>query len=213
MLFYLLVAASLVLPRKARVPFIACALFALVLLGLIAHPSGVLTFYTNPIMLEFLLGIVIGVMFRPAKANQRASFALCLSGLVLFVSLGTFETDQNRFLTWGIPLAICAAGAINMSLPHRNVVLLGLGLVGDASYSIYLTQFIVIPPAAMLMAHVLRHMNMLLGSLTFAAGVVGLAVLAGIGTYYLIEKPMLRASSRLLTGKRRTDTRAAVPEW
>jgi len=55
MLFYLLVAASLALPRKARVPLIACALFSLVLLGLIAHPSGVLSFYTNPITLEFLL--------------------------------------------------------------------------------------------------------------------------------------------------------------
>jgi exopolysaccharide production protein ExoZ len=213
MFFYLLVAASLALPRKARVPFIAGALFALVLLGLIAHPAGVLSFYTNPIILEFLFGIVIGVLFRPANPNQRVHLALCLIGLVVFVSVGPFEVEQNRVLTWGLPLAICAAGAINLSLPHRNTVLRGLRLIGDASYSLYLTQFIVIPPAAMLMGPVLRHTNMFLGGLAFASGVAGLAVLAGIGSYYLLEKPLLRASSRLLASKRRTDTRAVVPEW
>jgi exopolysaccharide production protein ExoZ len=213
MLFYLFVAASLALHRKVRGWFIACALFGLVLLGLIAHPSGVLSFYTNPIILEFLFGMVIGVMFGTTKRNQRVHFSLCLIGLVLFISVGTLEVEQNRVVTWGVPLAICAAGAINLSVPHRNVVVLGLQVIGDASYSIYLTQFIVIPPATMLMAHVLRHMNMSLGSLTFASGVAGTSVLVGIGTYYLIEKPMLRASSRLLAGKRRPDTRAVVPEW
>jgi exopolysaccharide production protein ExoZ len=213
MLFYFFVAASLAMARAWRAVFIGGALFALTLLGLLVHSSGVLSFYTNPIILEFLFGVVIGMTFQPTQQNKGAHYALCLIGLALFISVGTLEVEQSRVFTWGLPLAIFAFGAINISLPSRNRVVHGLRVIGDASYSIYLTQFIALPPVAMLMAHVLPHMNMILGSLTFALGVVAACVVIGVGTYYFIEKPLLRASTELLARKHRSDRHSTVPEW
>jgi peptidoglycan/LPS O-acetylase OafA/YrhL len=75
-------------------------------------------------------------------------------------------------------------------------------MVGDASYSIYLTQFLVLPPTATALGHALGHGSGTLGRWVFVAGLVAAALAAGIATYYILERPMLRASRGLLAGRR-----------
>jgi exopolysaccharide production protein ExoZ len=213
MLFYLLVGCALALRRSFRVPFIGGALVVAVLAGRVLQPTGLLAFYTNSILLEFLLGLLIGMAFDPGHRTRALDYVLCVAGLGLFVFVGPYETESNRLLTWGLPLALFALGAINIALPRRNVIVRSLGLIGDASYSIYLTQFIVLPPAALLLAHVLPDLHGVLPSFVFVVAVIVVAVLVGITSFYLLEKPMLRASTGLLARKQRSAARPTVAEW
>jgi exopolysaccharide production protein ExoZ len=213
MFFYLLVGCALLLRRSFRVPFIGGALLVAVVAGLLLQPTGILAFYTNSILLEFLLGLLIGMAFDPGHRTRGLDYALCLAGLGLFVLVGPYETEANRLLTWGLPLALAAVGAINIAMPRTNGLVRKLGLIGDASYSIYLTQFIVLPPTAMLLARVLPDLHGVFASFVFVVAVIAVAVLVGIASYSVLEKPMLRASTSLLTRNQRNAARPTVAEW
>jgi exopolysaccharide production protein ExoZ len=212
MFFYLLVGAALLLPRRFRVSAIAAALIVAVLIGFIGH-SGILSFYTNPILLEFLLGLLIGLAFDPRQPTRASHYVVCLAGIALFAWTGRHEDEGNRLLTWGLPLALAAFGAINISLPRANVLVRTLSTLGDASYSIYLSQFIVLPAAALVMARLLPALQGPIAATCFVVGVIGIAVLAGVATYYLVEKPMLRASTGLLARNQRSAARPTVAQW
>ena len=200
-LFYLVVAASLRLRAPWRGPLIAAVLVGLASWGMLLHPGHLLSFYTNPIVLEFLLGAAIGMSFKSGWPGPKLAGGLTLVGLALFLALGGLGTEANRVLTWGLPLAVLVLGAVNLPLPSGSRIIRWAIVVGDASYSIYLTQFLVLPPTATALGHVLEHGSGPLGRWVFAAGLVAAALAAGVATYYILEQPMLRASKGLLTGR------------
>ena len=204
MFFYVLVGGALLLRRSFRLPFIGGALLALVLAGQFFQPPGIARFYANPIVLEFVLGLLIGMAFDPARRTRAGDYAACLVGLVAFVAIGPLETEANRLLTWGLPLALAAYGAINIALPRENRVVQGLEVVGDASYSIYLTQFLALPAAAGVFARVMSDLNGWVACVAFVVGTSSVAVLTGIACFYWVEKPMLRRKQRV---------RRTVAEW
>lgn len=213
MLFYVLVGCALLLRRPFRVPFIGGVLGVAVVAGLLLRPVGLPAFYTNSIQLEFLLGLLIGMAFDPGHRTRGLDYVLCFAGLGLFVWAGPYETDTNRLFTWGLPLAVAALGAINISLPRANPVVRALSSIGDASYSLYLTQFIVLPPAALVLARVLPDLHGVLAGTAFVVGIIGTAVLAGLASFHFLEKPMLRASTGLLTRNQRSSARPTVAQW
>jgi exopolysaccharide production protein ExoZ len=193
-LFYLVVAASLPLHKAWRGPLIAAVLVGLALGGILLHPGGLLAFYANPIVLEFLFGIAIGASRESLRPGPKLSAAVLSAGIVLFISAGRLATDENRALMWGLPLAVVVLAAVNIQLPRGSRVLRWLLVIGDASYSIYLTQFLVLPPAGLILWHVLGAANGMLRNGLFAAGLLAAAIGVGVATYYCFEKPILRAS-------------------
>lgn len=211
MFFYVLVGGSLLLKRSFRIPFIGGVLAAIVLAGLVFAPGGIAGFYANPIVLEFVLGLLIGMAFDHGHRTSRLDYTACVGGLVTFVLIGQWETEANRLLTWGLPLALAAYGAINISLPRANPVVRVLEIIGDASYSIYLTQFLALPAATVVFARALPKLDGLLTCTAFVVGTSSVAVLVGIATFYWVEKPMLRASNEIFSRNQRA--RRAVAEW
>ena len=201
-LFYLVIAASLSLRKPWRAPLIAVVLVGLVSWGMLLHPTQLLSFYTDPIVLEFLLGALIGMSFETLRPEPKVAGGLALVGLALFLALGRLGSDGNRVLTWGLPLAALVLGVVNLPVPRESRIMRWGIALGDASYSIYLTQFLVLPAAGLIIGHLLGHVRRPLEDCVFVAGLVAAALAAGVGTYYIVERPLLHASKGLLAATR-----------
>jgi exopolysaccharide production protein ExoZ len=202
--FYLLVALSLYVERKWRALLVCSSLAGLVAIGLIAQPHSLPAFYTDPILLDFLYGTLIGVLYTSKiEIGRGAAIALLCAGIAFFALLGPMSTNESRALLWGIPMACVFAGCVNLPafLPNRPFALLG-----DASYSIYLTQFCTIGPAVRLLKPLASEdLHIAVG-----AGIALLAVAIGVLTYYLVERPLIRIGRRHLSRQPHPATRSGM---
>jgi exopolysaccharide production protein ExoZ len=176
-LFYVVIAASLSLRKPWRAPLIAVVLVGLASWGMLLHPTQFLSFYTDPIVLEFLLGAAIGMSFETLRPGPKVAGGLALVGLAL---------------------AVLVLGVVNLPVPRDSRIMRWGIALGDASYSIYLTQFLVLPAAGLIIGHLLGHVRRPLEDCVFVAGLVAAALAAGVGTYYIVERPLLHASKGLL---------------
>ena len=200
-LFYGVVAISLALRKKWRLPFCAALLVGLSLCHPLVRPEQTLAFYTDPILLEFLFGLILGA--TRVQLNPALALTAVICGAGLFLAVGPWATDDNRTLMWGVPLTLLALGvikapAIVFSTSERVWVALG-----DASYSLYLTQFLVLPPAAVLASRTLAsvHTAPPVYGVLFVTALVAVGLTAGLLTYRLIEQPILKLSKRLLSNR------------
>lgn len=194
MLFYAVVTLSLLLTRSRRLPLIATVLVALPLAGWLLKPAGVLEFYTEPILLEFLFGVLIGQWFaRGGEIRSGASLALMLVALLAFFTVGLLGNEHNRLWSWGVPLALLVVGALGAPGLAQGAVRNFSKLLGDASYSLYLVQFIVLSPAAKILGKLSQSLALPWGGVLLVVGLIAVAVAAGLLCYLLIERPIQRA--------------------
>jgi exopolysaccharide production protein ExoZ len=195
MFFYAVVTVSLFLPRFRRIQFIGVILAGLPFIGAFLKPTGIAAFYTDPILLEFFYGIILGTQFTLGREQgPRASWAMISGGVVLLFTVGLFGNDHNRGILWAIPLALVVQGALHAPALAQGAIRAGSKLLGDASYSLYLTQFVVLPPSAMVMSKLVGSLPLAVAVPVFVGGLVLLAVAGGIAAYFLAERPILRAA-------------------
>ncbi len=142
MFFYLIFAFSLFFSGRRQVWFVLTVMFSLVFVGIIFNFTGILNFYSDAILLEFCVGVLIGKAYLSQKFNQTS---IAYLGLVfsLFFFLLTCEFDWHRVLYSGIPASFVVLSAL--ALPtFKGKLNSFLSLIGDASYSIYLSHFFTI---------------------------------------------------------------------
>jgi exopolysaccharide production protein ExoZ len=70
--------------------------------------------YTDPIILEFVLGMSIAANLHRLSAGV-GTFLLGV-GIVTLVAVELFEWQQFRLLTWGVPAVCIVAGAIALEM-------------------------------------------------------------------------------------------------
>lgn len=183
MLFY--VAAAIALRHGVRPMLVA---FALCLLAFQIWPTPLLSFLGNPMILEFLAGVLIARLPR-----SEAGGALLPLGILLFVlsdaalfkdppSAIDASVSIDRVIAWGVPAALVVYGALCL---ERFAKIRPLVLIGDASYTIYLS-------------HLLLSLMSLLWWIE-----APLLILIGVALYLLIEKPLLAAKSGVRDRERR----------
>jgi exopolysaccharide production protein ExoZ len=208
MFFYALFAAALTLrPRRG----LGAVIFALVLLTFAGRfwltadctskPCEFAEFYTEPIILYFAGGIILGAIrvylqrrnrLFAVTADNGLGMAIALAGIyVVYASLAAPST-----LTYIVGILFCVSATALCALLEDNS---GLGrlrfmflLVGEASYSIYMTHSMFIDPASRLWTNALGGKWM---GFYLAAMIVGTSLL-GMLVYRCVEKPMLRALKR-----------------
>jgi exopolysaccharide production protein ExoZ len=191
MFFYAVVTVSLYLKYSRRIPFIAVILAGLTLAGSLFHPTGFLAFYTHPILMEFLYGVALGAFFTTGRPQGKGvSIALMILGVLAFFTFGLAGDDNNRAVYWALPLALLVQGALHAPALAQGRLRQFSKLLGDASYSLYLTQFIVLPPSAVVLGRLLQPVPQPWAGALFVAGLVLLAVIGGVATYYLVERPI-----------------------
>ena len=151
MAFYLVFAACLVLPRKFAVPACVAALLAVVAAGSVAHglphrPSNMFEFWTNPIILLFPAGMLIASIKEregPVR-NSAMLFAPVLVTLIgtMFLLKVTSPLPQIwHLITWIVCMVYVAATALlGRDAAKDTPINRSLIILGDASYSTYLTH-------------------------------------------------------------------------
>lgn len=213
MFFYAVFACGLFLCRRHRALFVCTVLGALVTLGLWSHPSGPIGLtFTSPLLIEFMFGCLLGVIYE-RKAAPRAAIALFLlivgfGQLLNAETLSAADLSSGRFFNWGLPAFLIVTGALGLEplLKHLRVP----ALLGDASYSIYLTHGLALA--------MVKNVFLLLGASSGSAamsvftltGCVA-SVLIGIAVFHFVEKPLTAGCRNLIAKLPHKPAIAALP--
>jgi exopolysaccharide production protein ExoZ len=199
--FYSLFAIALAINASGRVALTSLALIALTIVGF-AWPNVknvAFEFYTNPILLEFVFGMIIGQMVVVGTSVRR-----CTSiGQILFGVAGLLVANQywpisrlssERFLVWGLPAALLVAGSIFLELRKNTKPLRPLVMLGNSSYAIYITHFIALGPVIKACKLVGLSPGFLLTFIGFAA-----TTATGVLFHFVIERRLIT----FFSGRRR----------
>jgi len=211
MFFYLLFAFGLAL--KNYILGLLCVVVILVLLvasGLVFQPSSVIpTFYCNPMMLEFALGMGVGLWVEraPDAASPIARCCLLLSllGLPLIVIGPVVWPHTPSLFTAGIPAAILVTGAVLLERWGWFVQTRWIMAVGDASYIFYLSHPYFTEAAERICK---SYKPTGLVSLIIIALTLAIVVLTALLLHRTVERPLSRLARGILLTER-LEVRAA----
>jgi peptidoglycan/LPS O-acetylase OafA/YrhL len=191
------------LPLRWASAVLLAALAALVIVGQLAAPlPEPFAFWTNPILLEFAFGVMIGVMcVSGIRLRRWARAGLAATGLGTLLLVAAFPElirSLPRPLVYGFPAAlIVAAAALTASGSGRDSLLARFGAAaGDASFALYLLHPFVIRTTRVIFwqTGLAAH----LGPVAFVAIALATSFSVALISYRWLEKPLTRHIRRLL---------------
>lgn len=206
-LFYLTILTRV----RMKVLVLTGMIVLLVAAGYFLKPKDIrLGFATNAMLLEFLFGTILGQLYlRFSKIPAAVSILLLLIGIGGFISpvfynygdTGNASNTINgtvslqRALLWGLPSGCLMAGCLFLERDDKLKAIWNnrlFRLIGDASYSIFLTHATLFT----LLTIVYHKVNyLLLPDLSILLQFV-LALGFGIAFYRWVEKPYFKWGSR-----------------
>ena len=199
MFFYVVFAITLLLPRLRGLQLIFLVFGGLIVTGVVLPPSDpAFGFFTNWLLLDFLLGLAIAAWSLSGRrlSSLTVSIALLIAVGCLAVTIFVPPPEEGplRFVAWGIPAALVVLAMRNVVIPDGAFARLAT-MLGDASYSIYLSQFFALPAWARVMRVAGAQ------AVPFDLNVMLLTVLVTVTGFYgwlLIERPIGRLARSLL---------------
>lgn len=222
MYFYFVLAIALLLPKPAFVPVLALWSLSPLALAMLPQTNPYLGLATSPLLLEFVLGAVVGGLF--VRRRLWASRELTILGTAGVLAVATAILDgHDPFLgngwvevcTIGLAFALLVYGLAGLESQGGFVFGQGLVGLGNSSYSLYLTHVGVFKLLTLVLSQFSLAglaMQIISVPVAFAAAVVG-----GLLYYVAVEKPLLRAlhGRRAIADKEasETSTRVARLVW
>jgi exopolysaccharide production protein ExoZ len=209
MFFYFIFGALLFLPRY-RLVLLPVSLSILVLLGsLFESDNALIKTYTNNLLLEFVIGVFIAKLFLDGRLSAKPmslSLLLCLLGLVSLFATNSINLENlTRFFYWGIPSALIVVAALMFEnsrvLPRLNI----MHLLGDASYSIYLSHLFILPIVRKLWLKVIIVQPTIDQIISYVLLCILISSIIGIIIHKLIEKPMTKYLRESIIRKKTPD--------
>lgn len=205
--FYLLFFALILGNVKRKTIYLPSIILVLIGIGQLIQPYDLrLQFITNPIMLEFVLGVIICQLYlNNIKIPAWVAAASLVAGMICYALLIRFgfgnvwyyeytingKISLHKFLIWGIPSSAIVFGCIFL---EKNGYLSRLfsnrlsQLLGDASYSIYLIHIIILN---ILTTVYIKTNFFWQGDIMIWLQLIVTTAVA-IAFYQLVEKPLLR---------------------
>lgn len=185
MFFYLMFALFVPFNPKVRILGITLLFVLLIGLGLVfPGESAIYRTYTNPLLVEFLFGVGVAILYKynflPGRKTAYGFIVAGYSALIL--------TDESvRCLTKGLPATTVLLGGL---VALQSVESKALKLIGDASYSIYLTHFFSFGLVTAVGNRLVNHTGSILYSVYYFITAVVVSVCAGIAVYKVVEIPI-----------------------
>ena len=208
MFFYLVFAASLAF--RQPLIFLASALAMLVAAGYLLGPfsNPIAKTYSDPILLEFVAGALIG--HRWTAGRLRLPLSISIMAIVLgFALLVLRDSPPLGSFTQLLGAVFVVYGSLNVYLLRwHNGLLLALG---DASYSIYLTHIISLGAWRWIWAKTHPTAPDLPTAALFMLTAMIFCAIVGWISYRWIETPLLSRSKALL-GNRKSTKASVVSE-
>lgn len=186
MFFYLLFCASLFAKRPLII--VTSLIVVMMICGLLLNSqrSAVFKTYTDPMMLEFVIGMWIGRHYLKNGLGRKLSWLLPI-GVVGLLSLPMID---DKYLIYGRILLSSTILIGTVSLAGLNKKINILKSLGDASYSIYLSHSIV---SLDLSARIFSKIH-ITGGVQFLSWIifaVSISWVIGYMMYFFFEQPML----------------------
>jgi exopolysaccharide production protein ExoZ len=199
MFFYVVFAISMFVNYSKRVLVTCTFLLLLVMIGsfnVIPLPPEI-QFYCRDIVLEFAAGMLLCHAYRAGKLQGNILIGASILTLGVFALIVNMSPDLNTFraIKLGIPAIAIVAGLLcfENSLPKLQWPL----LLGNVSYSIYLSHIMVIAILRYLYPRFGIPTEGLMSTLGFVLTSLIIISLCGIISYLLIEKPLLNLCRRV----------------
>jgi len=193
-LFYALFAGGLMVAERRRFAVVGAVLAVLVMAGLLLRPSQpAAAAYTSPLLLEFVAGMALAILWRrgtlPGAAIGRV---LLVTGVLalLGLELGRVYSEAWRPLLWGVPAVLIVGGALSADFAGWPI----LDRLGAASYSLYLVH----PPLVGAVLSATKRLPMLASGGICLLAVIGLGLLC----HRFVERPMTERLRRLIDHRR-----------
>jgi len=203
MYFYVIFAVSLIMGRGKALPFIALVFLGSVFLSFIYAP-GIPFFIqiTNPILLEFLLGVFVAHYYlkNPSVNTYLGRFlgVFGLSILLTVIILFRPEAELFRFLLWGPASALILFSSLYVfsdEILKKVSILIALG---NASYSIYLIQVFTLPAISLGFRYIEQAAELEFGFVTMLVTSTFLTLVVGYIFFVLIERPITQQLRNLI---------------
>jgi len=208
MFFYSVFAVALLARRRvAVVAVVSLFLVSFILLGPASDATSTGTaaplrysfaFFSDSIVLEFVYGMVIALVFR---AGIRLSISATITLLLLAVAWYVAPLPaMPRPFSFGVPAALVVAGMSLSSMPRPRlpVIIATMLFLGDISYALYLTHdlsYTFIEWIADRLA-----INPVAHTLLYASLMGALALLVASATYLLFERPTTKFLQKRISG-------------
>ena len=198
MLFY--VAVTFALVSRRAVPILLLA-FAAAWIGRVHLGWPVLRFLGNPIILDFLFGVLIAARWKPARVRPlwHGGSMLLLGFAALYVFCLPAGQENARFVMdateslprvfrWGIPAALIVSGALALEPHLKKDWADPLVFLGDASYAVYLIHWPLLVIVSWLLVGAGARQNFWLVPPLFLLGIA-----AGVAAHRFVERPLAQA--------------------
>ena len=210
MMFYAVFALGMPFRRSGLV-LVVGGLIGLVVLGTIVDLPQPLRFWSAPILLEFVMGIGLGLAYRRGlrlTRVQAVAAVLIAAAMIVGGTLAGFNAVPNvpehfpRWIAWGAPCALVFAGTVLRAGPPlapRPWVL----RLGASSYAIYLVHPLVLIAMRPLLPRCAALMGEPLGSLLYLLLAVVMVGSIAMALHAGFEKPLMRRLSPGLPRRRR----------
>lgn len=196
MMFYVLFAIFIGQGRTRCIILVTAALGAIIGAGLVLQPSQVaLRFWTQPISIEFAVGMWIAHLHLVGKLRLPALIRVSIAiGAIAFLAANPIATlhaptTPNGFaraLGWGAPAALLLVAAVAGPWQWRGWLERCFVLIGDASYSLYLTH----PFWILLLTRGLGKMQLHLSAWEFAGLAFFGSIAVAVGAHLICERPV-----------------------
>jgi peptidoglycan/LPS O-acetylase OafA/YrhL len=205
MFFYAVFAICIMLPRRRALAAVTLLLgSAMAVHSLVPPWATALVFWTDRVLLEFLLGMAVAVLAaRQVSLPIPFRIGLLLTAMFSLITAHASGVPSGPLIT-GVPMSLVLAAAV-LGRPIR--VPRALLLLGDASYALYLVHPFAMRPVGFIWQHL--HLTGPTSAAMYAATALLLAIIGAICVHLWFERPVgawLR--SRLLN---RAVRRTALP--
>ncbi|MFY1029426.1 acyltransferase family protein [Pseudomonas asiatica] len=147
----------------------------------------------QPMMLEFIFGLLVYACYRSDfKLNKWLSVVLLVLTIPAFLYIEIYNLAANfggafhRPLLWGFFGFLMVWSAISLE-PHYSMPKI-FNLLGDASYSMYLVHWLVLPWTAVFLTHFQLHP--VIGPLGLLVFNLVICQLVALVVHLRIEKPL-----------------------
>ena len=202
-IFFYFTFGMLLLLNKSRglICLIASFLFLIIVNSLYDFHFVPVRFWGNSIILEFISGVLLGVLKDRGDFQKSLPFCFGIFLLGLIILLLGCGLDVPRFIKGGLPATLMVYAALALPMAADRKIPAWIILLGDSSYALYLCHRFVLRAVTMLFAVVAipPANELILYVLATLSGSVILSILV----HKFIETPFLRLFSR---GKGSTGT-------
>jgi exopolysaccharide production protein ExoZ len=216
--FYFIIFLALVVMKRLANRVVLIALALLIVIGFLFHGGYLATFLTSPLLIEFILGIAIGLAYHSTvkKANDSGKnrllknisvpFIIIGAGLMcatIFIGTRPFYMAENiaadntlafeRALYWGLPCGLLVFGYLFAEYFYRLKASKVLVAIGDASFSCYLVHFIFLRKLEAVLPKIFN-----INADLYVAVYLVLILVLSFAVYKFIERPLTRACTMLI---------------